>query len=150
MNSRTVVACTLLLLCLGGMPLAEAGVIDIPNGNLSACCWGPNGGASYGQIFTVPAGDSLLVNYSFSLDSLNAQFLFVSQVYAWNGSGITGASLFNSQALFSPLPLDTFTTYVFSPSVAVTPSKQYIALVTNQPRGVVLGGPPDSGGGMFL
>jgi hypothetical protein len=138
MISRTIAACSLLLLCLGGLPPAEAGVIDIPNGDLSASTWGP-GTSSYAQTFTVPAGDSVLVNYSFRVLTMNAPFLYVSQVYAWNGTGITGPSLFNSPALFSPLPVDTFTSVVFSPSVAVTPGKQYIALVTNQPRGVVLG-----------
>jgi len=149
MSTKTILACALLLLCLGGLTAPEAGVIDIPNGDLSASTWGP-GTSSYGQTFTVPVGDSILIDYSFRVLTLNAPFLYVSQVYAWNGTGITGPSLFNSPALFSPLPLDTFTTVVFSPSIAVTPGKQYIALVTNQPRGVVLGGPPDSGGGMFL
>jgi hypothetical protein len=131
MNSRTMATVTLLMLFLVGLPHAEAGaIIDIPNGNLSACCWGPNGGASYGQIFTAPAGESVLLSYSFSLESLNAQFPYVSQVYAWNGVAITGPSLFNSPALFSPLPLDTFTTVVFSPSIAVTQGKQYIALIS--------------------
>jgi hypothetical protein len=146
----TIAPFVLLVLLLVGMQPAAGGVIDISGGNLSACCWGGAGGIAYGQIFTVPAGERVLVNYSFSLDSLNAQFPFVSQVYAWNGSGVTGPSLFTSGVLFSPLPLDVFATTVLFPSIAVTAGQQYIALVTNQPSGVSLGAPADSGGGMFL
>lgn len=149
MNNKTIVSFTMVMLLLLGMKHAEAGVIDICCGNLSASTWGP-GVASYGQTFTVPLGNSVLVDYSFSVLTMNAQFLYVSQVYAWDGSGVTGAALFTSTALLSPLPLDIFTTVVFAPSIAVTAGHQYIALVTNQPFGAPFGGPPDSGGGMFL
>jgi hypothetical protein len=148
MNSRTIVVFSLLMLCVGALPHAEADVIDIPNGNLSICCWGPAQVAAYGQTFTVPAGDSVLVEYSFSLQSLNGQFPFVSQVYAWTGSNVTGPSLFTSAVLLSPVPSD-FMTYVFHPSIPVTAGQQYIAFVTNQPDGIPFGGPPDTGGGMF-
>lgn len=79
---------TLLLLCLGALRHAEAGEIDISNGNLTLTSWGPGaGGPSYGQTFTVPAGDFVLLDYSFSLESSNARFPFVSQAYAWNVTG---------------------------------------------------------------
>jgi hypothetical protein len=150
MKSRTMVAATLLMLCLVGLPQAEAGVIDISGGDDSAGSWGGTAHISYGQTFTVPAGDSVLVDYSFSLVGGTAHpFLFVSQVYAWNGSGVTGPSLFTSEALLTR-PLDIYSTYVFAPSIPVTAGQQYIALVTNQPDGVPFEAPPDSGGGMFL
>ncbi len=148
MNGRTIVVFTLLMLCLGALPHAEAfDVIDISDGNLTVGSWGPGQG-SYGQTFTAPAGDCVLLDYSFSLESMNAQFPFVSQVYAWTGFNVTGPSLYTSAVLLSP-PINNFATYVFSPSIPVIAGQQYIAFVTNQPDGVPLGGPPESGGNML-
>ncbi len=140
----------LMLLFLSAATPANAGVvIDIPIHNLTAGSWGPSSGESFGQIFTAPAGEAVLADYSFRV-AANLQFPFVSQVYAWGGSSAIGPSLFTSGIVLTPLPLDSFATYVFSPSIPVTAGHQYIAFVTNQPDGVPLGGPPAAGGSMAL
>src|SRR5262245_50350250 len=112
------------------------GSIQITDPNQVAGTWGPDN-PSYGQTFTVPAGETLLLDYSFTIGSLNDNFLYVSQLYAWNGSAVVGPALFTSPSLLSPVP-HNFETVTFSPSVSVVPGQQYIALVTNRPFGIPL------------
>lgn len=141
-----------LAICwFGPLTRIDAGFIDIRGGNTTAASWGP-GAAAYGQTFTVADGDSLLLDYSFSISSQNSTFPFVSQVYGWNGHSIVGNALYTSDVMLSPPPTNTFTQYTFSPSIAVTPGQQYIAIVTNYVDGVSLGDPADGsiGGAMLL
>lgn len=132
---------------------ANASTIDISDGdaNAGAGSWGP-GTASYGQTFTVPAGESLLNNYTFKILSMNDTFPFVSQVYAWNGYAIVGPELYTSDVVISPTPsAGYYTPYSFNPSIPVVAGQQYIAIVTNSPDGVSIGGPTDGTvGGMML
>ena len=150
MNRRATGFVILLALCLGAMGRpVEAGVIDVRNQNLTAGSWGPTSGQSYGQTFTAPAGDTLLVDYSFTVGA-SRQFRFVSQVYRWGGLNATGPALFTSPIVLTPLPLFSSATYVFSPAIPVSAGQQYIAFVTNQPDGVSLGGPLEAGGTIAL
>ncbi len=138
-----------LALLLGSVAQAKASVIDIP-GNGTFGTWGPRTNQSWGQSFTVLPGDTVLNDYTLTVGSpptINplSDFLFVSQVYAWNGSSTIGSALFTSSVLTIPDDYDTPIT--FFPDIAVTPGQQYIAFVTNQPNGVALSG---SGYGYML
>jgi hypothetical protein len=132
-----------LVTMLGGVGPAKADNIDIPSSGNSIAAWGPSaigGGQAYGQSFTVPPGDTVLMDYTLTVGAQlnNSSFPFVSQVYAWNGSATTSSALFTSATY--DLTGTSFTPYDFVPDITVTSGQQYIALATNQPEGVTLGG----------
>ena len=64
-------------------------------------------------------------------------FPFVSQIYAWAGTVTNGTPLFTSSVQYITTDL---VPYTFTPNVAVIPGQQYVALVTNSPMGISLGG----------
>jgi hypothetical protein len=134
-----------LALLLVGASQAQASSIDIPTDGTEIFFWGPSSFAnqSYGEVFTVPAGSSVLNDYTLTVRYFDQSFPFVSQVYAWNGTTTTGSPLFTSGVLNTAA---TETPFTFTPNVGVTAGQQYIALVTNQPNGVGLGG---SGNGVM-
>jgi len=114
---------------------ASAQSINIPTDGNNIVFWGPDaiGDQSYGQAFTAP--NSKLLDYSLTVSG--DAFQFVSQVYAWDGSGTTGSALFTSEVLTNP-PANT--TFTFKPDIALTSGQMYIALVTPDPGGVNIGG----------
>lgn len=126
-----------LIAQLGNLSAAPI-TIDIPTSGGTAGNWGPDNGLSFGQLFTAPVGATILDTYSLTVQSSFGLFPFVSQIYAWSGTGVTGPALFTSS------PPDTtttlMTTFDFLPGIAVTAGQQYVAFVTNQPFGVPLGG----------
>jgi hypothetical protein len=115
---------------------ARANTINDAANGIDVHFWGPSseGNQTYGQVFTAP--QSILNDYSLTVSSSNA-FPFKSQIYFWNGSGTTGAALYTS-ATFETTT--SFATYTFTPSINLIAGDQYVALVTNQPEGVSLGG----------
>ena len=119
----------------------QATTINFASNGNELIYWGPSSGGNqtYGQVFTAP--QSMLDDYSLSASSTNP-FPFVSQIYAWNGSssgpdGPIGPSLFTSSVLNTTT---STTTYTFTPDIVLTPGVEYVALFTNQPNGVALGG----------
>lgn len=120
--------------------VSAALIIDIPTNGSRIVYWGPSSGGnqSYGQVFTVPLGASVLDDYSLTVSSFGGLFPFVSQVYAWSGTNVSGPALFTSGPPITTTP--SMTTYDFFVGIPVTAGQQYIALVTNQPFGVALGG----------
>jgi hypothetical protein len=114
---------------------AHASSIDIPYDGTNIALWGPNaiGDQSYGQVFT--ALDSKLVDYSLTV--YGDAFDFVSQVFAFNGTGAVGPALYTSGVSVVPGSLTTFT---YTPGVTLTAGQAYIAIVTPDPGGVNLGG----------
>src|SRR5450830_881997 len=106
-----------------------------PDGG-SINAWGPDSYAnqSYGEIFTAP--QAVLDDYTLTVVS-NNPFPFVSQVYAWDGSQTAGSALYTSA---SKNTSSNSTAFTFAPDIALTAGDMYIAMVTNQPNGVSLGG----------
>jgi len=136
---RAMLKVVALALVLGGVGQVKAGVIDIPTDGTEISYWGPSSSfnQSYGQIFTVPGGSTVLNDYTLTVRYFDTSFPFVSQLYAWNGTTTTGPALFTSGTLNTA---PTETPYTFTPNVGVTAGQQYIAFVTNQPNGASLGG----------
>jgi hypothetical protein len=145
MRTRTsVIAAVAMVLCLGWSAASEASAITIAQSSGGvACCFGsilP----TVGQTFTA---DSTLGLY---LDDFTLYFHNISvfdkitydaDVYAWNGTTVTGPALFTSgpfdlaggSSVFVPI---TITTDLTTP---LTAGQQYIALVTT------VGAPASSG-----
>jgi hypothetical protein len=68
----------------------------------------------------------------------------VAQVYQFNGTTVVGGPLYTSAIV--DLTTSTFSAFTFSPDITLTPGTEYVALVTNDPNGVSLGG---YGGGLI-
>jgi hypothetical protein len=108
--------------------------------------WGPGAGIlgqSYGQIFTAP--EAVLQSYSLILSyKSNSTFPFVSQIYQY-GTTVVGPALYTSDVTFTT---DTLATYTFFPDITLIAGGRYIAIVTNEPNGVSLGGNDPIFGGL--
>jgi len=129
---------------LSAIAPAYADTIDYPGDGQFERFWGPDsdGNQSYGETFTAP--QSVLDDYSFTLFS-ESPFPFVSQVYAFDGTGPSGSPLYTSGTLEttgSPL------LYSFTTDINLIAGDQYIAFVTNQPFGVSLGAATTPGSGL--
>ena len=110
--------------------------------------WGRNIGdrvrdSPYGMIFTAP--QSVLDDYSLSTSG-SPSFPFVSQVYQFDGTTIVGSALFTSAIQFTTPGV--FTTYTFAPNISLIAGDQYMAIMTNDPNGVSLGGNDPIFGGL--
>jgi hypothetical protein len=138
---RLILGLGALILLLGGVGRARADYIQIPAYGPPIGYWGPPMplslyGLSFGEVFTVPLGNSLLNDYTLTTESVGGTFLFVSQVYAWD-NGPIGQALFTSNVNTTT---GAETPYMFAPNIAVNSGQQYIALLTAEPHGIVLGG----------
>ena len=126
----------------------KAATIDYaPNGPVVEF-WGAGAGASnisYGQTFTAP--EAILQSYSLIVAQGNqTSFPFVSQIYHYQ-SAVVGPALFTSAVSFTTT---NFTAYTFFPNINLIAGDQYIAVVTNDPNGVSLGGNDPIIGGLGL
>jgi hypothetical protein len=133
---KTVLGLALVasLTSLIGLDVARASTISQPGDTEFMSVWGPLTGTTYGQIFTAP--DPFLLDYTLNLKGTGS-FPFVSQIYQWTGTGTTGAALFTSSAMTISTNNES---YDFAANISLLAGQQYIALVTNQPDGVSLGG----------
>ncbi|HEU4658661.1 MAG TPA: IPT/TIG domain-containing protein [Capillimicrobium sp.] len=83
---------------------------------------------TYGQVVTVPAGETALQRFSFRLDG-DAGLTVRGQVYAWNGTRATGPALYSSAP--RALAGGGFETVAFETGgVPVTPGQQIVLLAT--------------------
>lgn len=106
------------------------------DGNMAIATMGaPGAGAAttVGQTFTAGgAGFNVLTSFTFyARDNVaNPGFNYVAQVYAWNGTAVTGPALFaggaQSQAGLAFVPITTNTG-----NLALTTGQQYVALFTS-------------------
>ena len=76
-------------------------IIDTTPADGSAGLFGEPNSATYGQVFTVPAVDNRLDNYTFYIDDdVNPDFVdFEAFVMGWDGSKATGSILYQSSAI---------------------------------------------------
>ncbi|MEP7015535.1 MAG: MopE-related protein, partial [Verrucomicrobiota bacterium] len=63
------------------------------NGSDGVCCFGVPDTATYGQVITVPATDTVLNGFDLELN-LPATLAFQAEVYSWDGSKATGPALY--------------------------------------------------------
>lgn len=95
--------------------------------------WAPFGfpdTSTYGQVFTAPAGDNVINDYSFLVSAPQAVTGVTSYIYAWNGSTATGPALFST----GPFTLAASSGFVYrtinTGGVELTSGSQYIAFYT--------------------
>lgn len=65
------------------------------NGTTYVQSFGVSNTATYGQVITVPATDTVLKDFSFEMN-LPSTVIFRGEVYAWDGTKATGPSLYES------------------------------------------------------
>ncbi len=135
-SRASIVVAAVLGLILAACNSAGATSINYADNGGSLAYWGPSsyGNQTYGEIFTAP--QSFLNDYTFTLSG-TTPFSFVSQVYAWNGTNVTGSALYTSTILQTTTNM---LAYTFNADVSLTAGSSYIAFLTNQPNGVGLGG----------
>jgi hypothetical protein len=79
---------------------------------------------TFGEVFTPPAGNTVLNSFSFYFQtSGTGPYAFSGYVYGWNGSAVTGSALFSANGVVSGDGYQTF-----SPNLGLTAGQSYIAM----------------------
>ena len=84
---------------------------------------------TYGQVITVPAGKTLLNKFTFAWENYagSGSMVVRGEVYAWDGTKATGASVFESGTRTIAFGDALFHKEVFKPNgKSVTPGAQYV------------------------
>jgi len=83
---------------------------------------------TYGQVVTIPNGQTHLDKFHFSWINLGTGSMVVrGEVYAWDGTKATGSALYQSKRMTISFNDGVFHTVTFKPNlVPVTPGKQYV------------------------
>jgi hypothetical protein len=84
---------------------------------------------TYGQVITIPNGQTHLGKFHFSWINLNTGSMVVrGEVYAWDGTKATGSALFESKKKTLSFSDGLFHKVGFKPSslIPVTPGAQYV------------------------
>ena len=98
------------------------------DGSSSICCFGIPDTATYGQVITVPAGETTLSSFTFQMQ-LPTTVVIRGEVFAWDAatSRATGASLYESPvtsttqgAAFEAV------TFTIPAGIPVIPGQQYV------------------------
>lgn len=103
-------------------------VIDTRPANSEIIYFGETDTASYGQTFTVPAGDNRLDSFTLSAALAGGDATeFALFVMGWDGAKAVGPVLYESamQTVSSP----TMTDFTFNPGISLTPGGSYVAFV---------------------
>ncbi|HSC19246.1 MAG TPA: hypothetical protein VLC74_10060 [Rhizomicrobium sp.] len=87
---------------------------------------------TYGQVITVPKGETTLNKFTFEWKNLGTgSFIARGEVYAWNGTMATGSSLWESKAKTFSFSDGLFHKVTFKPgAVPVTAGQQYVVFVS--------------------
>jgi hypothetical protein len=138
------------VLCWGWSAASEASAIIVAQTSFSVGTIGPNEAfGSMGQTFTADASLGLFLDdFTFYTDNvLSSTLTYDADVYAWNGTTVTGPALFTSGPfdLAGTGQLGVFVPITITADLAtpLTAGKQYIALLT------IVGVSP-TGGAAFL
>jgi hypothetical protein len=88
--------------------------------------------ATYGQVVTVPAGETTLTSFTMKIfQSTGAASPFRGEVYAWNGTQATGPALYESAPINSSGSAGAvYQDYTFITNIPVTAGQQYVLFVT--------------------
>ncbi len=135
--------CTAIAVTMAILP-ATTLAQNIDTRDVDTYVWG--GGGIYGQSFTVGTSTTL-TSFSFWVGANDPQiaggtgpYQFYTQLFAWNGSTVTGSALYTSGVL-DAVCCDSNVPPRFDFSVgslALTSGAQYLALVANTAEGVGL------------
>ena len=100
------------------------GITDLRN-------FGENGSSTYGQVFTVPTGETTVTAFTFYLNDFdqNVPINFAGYIKAWDGTKAVGANLYESglRATTGALGFEPFT---FTGSTNVVEGGQYVAFLS--------------------
>ncbi len=95
------------------------------NGTQAIGSFGDEATATYGQVVTVPPGQSTLESFTF-YPNVPTKLIFQAYVYAWNGTMATGPALYEGpdmhtteEGVYQPITAETG-------GVTVTPGDQYV------------------------
>ena len=125
----------LMLLVTASMSFADTLINTNPawNGTQYISSFGVPNTATYGQIVTVPAGETALTSFSFWINDQGTVITFRGEVYAWDAvnSRATGSALYES-APVSTSGGSTYQQFTFSipGGVPVTAGQQYVIFAT--------------------
>jgi hypothetical protein len=121
---RRLLCSALLLASVSSLANAQAS-ISTPGGG-SIFSWGPEGTPTYGQTFYVPDASNIRLDaFTFYMSS-GVNGTLTGSVYAWDGSGTSGASLFTSAAQGVNAGANTVNTG----GLVLTSGQQYVAMMT--------------------
>jgi hypothetical protein len=84
--------------------------------------------ATYGQSFTVAAGDTQLTSFSMFLNGTGASLTFRGYLAAWDGAKATSLLYTSADTTISSGAGNQ--EFTFTPNIAVTPGSQYIAFLS--------------------
>ena len=126
----------------------KADTITIPPDFAAAPFGNPNT-ATYGQTFTLPAGDGILTSWTFSLEGTDNSYPMQFGVALWD----TGNSRMAAAPFYLSSPINTVVgdaNYTFTPNLALNPAQEYVAFltITNTP-GTGTSSMPFSGGNLY-
>jgi hypothetical protein len=112
------------------------GITDLRN-------FGEDGSSTYGQVFTVPTGETTVTSFTFYLNDFgNVPIKFGGYIRQWDGTKAVGENLYQSTPR-STTGSPNFEQFTFTGSTNVVEGRQYVAFLS------VIGftdGSPDRGG----
>ena len=96
----------LMVFAAAATSVAATAVNTLPywDGSNGICCFGPPDTQTYGQVITVPVGETSLTSFRFTIDDQGTPATFLAEVYQWDGvnSHTTGPNLFESGPMTTP------------------------------------------------
>jgi len=115
---------------LGSSPAAAKGISTYSSWNGSSIIepFGCPDTTTYGQVITIPKGQTHLGKFHFSWINLNTGSMVVrGEVYAWDGTKATGSALYQSKPKTLSFSDGLYHKVGFKPTlVPVTPGAQYV------------------------
>src|SRR5581483_411691 len=125
----------LFVLCLSALVFAAAATADttidtisVWNGSDTVCDFGNPNTATYGQVVTVPAGDTDLKSFTFELYNVPSAAVFRGEVYAWDAvdGHAEGSSLYESAPTSTTGATAQGVTFTIPGGVALTAGEQIV------------------------
>ena len=130
----TASAAAFAFAALGSSPVDAKGISTYKNWDGSSFVqpFGCPDTTTYGQVITIPSGQTHLGKFHFSWINLNTGSMVVrGEVYAWDGSKATGSALYESRKQTISFSDGVFHTVTFKPTlVPVTPGAQYVVFAS--------------------
>ncbi|XHX79437.1 MAG: DUF4347 domain-containing protein [Stenomitos frigidus ULC029] len=101
------------------------------NGTAAISPFGEDGSSTYGQVFTVPTGETTVTAFTFNLNDLidTPPIRFGGYIKAWDGTKAVGANLYES-SLRVTTGAPNFEAFTFTGSTNVVAGNQYVAFLS--------------------
>ena len=103
--------------------------LDTTPGNATSGPFGQPTTQTFGQTITAPLTDTVLNSFSIVMASVPATVVFRGEVYAWNGTRVTGAALYESGPTSTAAALPETVTFNTG-GITLTPGAQYVLFAT--------------------